>query len=404
MTFVLLLAMFLTESVYAQLRCSELFLISTPQRQTEEKQSQNGIFGWIERLFEKSDSEKEVAALVKFKQNLKALSSYELKELFIEYAQESGVLFREDKNEFVILPDQNGSTLNKFVAAVNRLYSKHFRKEIRFVYDPLQQAGQFGAYNHKEVKVKLSLLSVYLGKPFITEAHEILHLLNDSKVKSGQDFLLRTLFSPRKHHYMLSPKFAYSEFLTAEEVMTYAADLRFLRRALKDVNKMSRSNRKFLYDFTREEIASLYQNDQIINSTLNEGFSYFSNKTDFLVISLTKFENGREYVLVSLPFVNRTTTIFVDQKIIQATKEYLKYPDVETKPLLYKDSNAYNVVLNAFMEKMEKLRSLNQSLIKISEEMNRRATEDQFLSSQDFFDMVDRYRDMIRNAVAVEHI
>lgn len=352
---------------------------------------------WFDRLFVKSEKETSLIESERIIDHIANKSSAELARQFLEYAKNANVKYKLESGVFVILPDRQASPLNQFVESVSQLQTEGLGQEIRFVFSPAEAFRFVGCYIPSDSTIHVSLKSIFTGVPSSTEVHEFLHMKHDLSFKNGNDFLFRISLFPSRFSYLLSPSFTYSRMLSADELITQSSDLRLVRPLLKRAMHLGRKARKILFSNVRHSIKVLYENNQIINSSVNEGLSFLTSNQIKLKVAIKQFPNGREYVSAQYSFVNSVKAQWINLQAVNLAKQFL---DEENS--VSQKEEAYAQLVLEYTNHMNKMYTLNSKLIKISKEMFEKSKDDTFLTDPAFFALVDQYREIVKSGSTPE--
>jgi hypothetical protein len=361
---------------------SSLSNASNEQIKINPKQSEFRL-GWRETADENLLlKEKQVISLMQ-KQDYKGLRNK-----FIEFAKEANVSYKEIDGGFEILPDKDGSKLNKFVASVNKVKSDQFG-EIKFVFLP--ECMNRGEFDPDLMRVVISLESVFMGEPTTTELHEIVHLNYEYQFWKGKSALLKYMITPGESASFIGDGTQnYSGGFVGDELLTHSGDLRRMRRFLKESQGFSKEAREHLFWEIKDAVEVLGDLTTMTDNEINSTITALKKKAnDEVKFELRTFSNGRDYIRIHYFSPDRFLYMWNDSASIELAKKYASTNNASSKTKIAKSLKAL------FVERIKNLKNLNDELKVIVADLKKLSLAPDGLTSQAFYDKVDEFRSAI---------
>ncbi len=399
---VLLLILLLPHVLFAADQCVHLFPVtkSLNQVSTNTDGDTIGLFQRIKnkfKLFSKSQQEVEFLEAEKARDLMSDRNSIKINQAFELYAAKNNIKYEKIADSYLILADFAASELNQFVASVQEKISAN-KQSINFIFDP--KSENRGSYQFSTKTIRISLESVFLGQPTLTEIHEYIHMLNHIRFLQGEVSLLTAGLSPYEGPTISFKKYKYAKFCSIDELETFGINLKLLILNVNRNEKISRTVRMQYLKDSRFSLQIINENLEMYLETINNHVepSLLNNPGELLKYDFDKDDNGHEIARANFRGVNRLELLWNQPEHIQLVKDqWLAYSSDSPQALTARKE--INLKLGAvFFNEIQILKQLLFQLNASVMLINQKSTDDKYLLGNEFKKDIDQYRRIIADA------
>ncbi len=399
---VLLVILLLPHILFAADQCVHLFPVtkSLNQVSTNTDGDTIGLFQRIKnkfKLFSKSQQEVEFLEAEKARDLMSDRNSIKINQAFELYAAKNNIKYEKIADSYLILADFAASELNQFVASVQEKISAN-KQSINFIFDP--KSENRGSYQFSTKTIRISLESVFLGQPTLTEIHEYIHMLNHIRFLQGEVSLLTAGLSPYEGPTISFKKYKYAKFCSIDELETFGINLKLLILNVNRNEKISRTVRMQYLKDIRFSLQIINENLEMYLETINNHIepSLLKYPGELLKYDFDRDDNGHEIARANFRGVNRLELLWNQPEHIQLVKDqWLAYSSDSPQALTARKE--INLKLGAvFFNEIQILKQLLFQLNASVMLINQKSTDDKYLLGNEFKKDIDQYRRIIADA------